>query len=272
MTIPSAVCSGIDRGVCMTKKRGRIFSLLLALCLLLASCVSLPWVAPEGNGFVHSESGIRYVYAPTGYMASSIEDAPVAKTQGVLLGTVELYPVKGRSAEQFLVSSDGLLLCAEGIVLPSFEELEVASVGIYRMSDSVSIARTSKKAVIDDVLAAYRDGAWVSRNLIPSSNAGTTYELRFAADGEYEGLCYVLRYLSFEKDVLIYESIENEEGFVSSYAGVPVRVAEFTVTDEATGKAVTELCAEYNFGKTLLLDPYRGVCCMAGDALVSLLE
>lgn len=253
----------------MTKKRGCIVSLLLVLGLLLTSCASLPWLEPEGKGFIHSESGIRYVYAPTGYMAVSTEDTPVAKTQGELLETVELYPVKGFSAEQFLVSSEGTLLCAEGISLPSFEELDVASIGIYRINDGVAIALASEKKVIDDVLTAYRDGAWVSRNLIPSSNAVTTYELRFAADGEYEGLCYVLRYLSFEKDVLIYESIENEEGFVSSYAGVPVRVAEFTVTDEATGETVTELCAEYNFGKTLLLDPYRGICCMAGDALAS---
>ena len=253
----------------MTKKRGCIVSLLLVLGLLLTSCASLPWLEPEGSGFIHSKSGIRYVYAPTGYMAVSTEEAPVAKTRSALLGTVELYPVKGFSAEQFLVSSEGILLCAEGISLPSFEELDVASIGIYRINDGVAIALASEKKVIDDVLTAYRDGAWIDRNLISASNKAQAYELRFAADGAQKGLCYSLRYLSFTENVLVYESIESAEGFESSYADVPVRIAEFTSTDEATGETVTELCAEYNFGKTLIWDPYRGVCCMAGDALAS---
>ena len=256
----------------MTKIGGTVLVLLLSLCLLFSSCASLAWVEPTGNGFVHSQSGIRYVYAPTGYAAGSLEASPVAKTRGELLGTVDLYPVRGLPVEKFLCSFEGVLLCAEGISLPTFEELRISSIGIYRVSDGVAIAATSKKETVDQVRSAFRQGAWFERNLISTSIRGQSYELRFAADGEYAGLCYVLRYLMLQEDVLIYENIESAEEFESSYAGVPVRIVELTSTDEATGETVRETCAEYNFGKTLLWDPYRGICCMAGEALASCFE
>lgn len=252
----------------MIKNRETLLLLLLSLCLLFSSCASLAWVEPTENGFVHSKSGIRYAYAPTGYAASALEDAPVAETRGELMGTVKLYPVRGLSEEKFLCSFEGMLLCSGDVSLPTFDKLRVSSIGIYRMSDGVCVANTAKKETVDQVRFNFLEGACFERNLISASLGGQSYELRFEADGEYAGLCYVLRYLVFQRDVLIYESVEDIESFESSYEGVPVRIVEPTDADGTGGQTY----AEYNFGKMLLWDPYRGVCCMAGEALASCFE
>ena len=246
--------------------------ILLAVACLFSACTSLPALEQDRNGYTDGSTGVRYVFASQNYLALSIGEDAITRIARKTAGDILLYEIEGLSTARFLTTERGELVYADSLTLPKLWEMQVTSFGIFPVQAAhLSIATVKEEDVINGVIDSYRTGEFFEKSQILAGMSAVSYELKFTAGGDYAGIGYSLYYLHYDKDVCIYDTVEDRETYQSIYPSMAPTFEEFTYTDDE-GNEQVELLAVYNFGTELLYDRATGLCCAAGDWLVSYLQ
>ena len=242
----------------------RLTVLLTALAVLLCACAKVPGMEEKDGTYTNPKTGITYVEAPWCYRAASYDpENAVARIKNGKIDDNVLYAVNRTvSADRMLTTDDYRLFCAEGVTLPTMQEMQVTQVLIGQtVSITANYAVIKNAAEVKELVDLYCDGpffgfgqvVWVAMHY-------ERYELRFASEA-YDGLYYYLEYYQCTEDVIIQERIDDPEDFDIKYAGASVS------TEEWNG----EWYVNYNFGSRIIVDRASGRCYPVGDLIDSYL-
>ena len=242
----------------------RLMALLLAL-LCCSACSKLPKMEydAKSGSYTNQKTGIVYVHAESYYEAAAVlAERTVARIAD--MGDLTLYEMQGIDPTQMIASADLDIFYAEGLKMPTLAEMNVDKVYVGQVAEGATldnvVAEIEAVADIDALVTLYQNGtAFSEKDMLDDQLSCSRYNLRFASS-QYPAFYYCLTYRQYSEDVLVYERIDSQEGFVPTYTGEHI-----TVSFETDGD---ELCAVYNFGKHILYDRVLRECYAVGELFV----
>jgi len=236
----------------------RMLVLLMTAVLLLASCAKLPELDYTNGAFVNEKSGVSYLAAPMTYKARNhVENGEIAKIPHTKTEDMILYSIEKIDPEKYLSNDEGQLFYNSTLTLPALWEMGVEQINVVSSATvQYSIVSVTDANDVASIVSAYQSGVHFPSDEISLELTPKRYDLEFESS-TYPAFYYTLTYWSFPTEVLVYEVIESQESFSSSYNGIEVTFESFE----------DELYAVYHFGKTLLYDRLTGECYPIGDAV-----
>ena len=250
----------------MKKNLTRTCLLLLCVAMLLASCSKAPKMTFADGAYIVAGLDVQYDVAPPYYEARSIvTDRPIARLEQGKLDDLIFYEIDGVSVEKMISSANYDLFYAVGTKLPELWEMSVTRALVCQTASiTYSLAVVEGDKALASLIDPYQNGVSFPANDIDPGLTSTRYDLKFESP-LYPGFYYCLTYLQFNKDVLIYQDIDDPNDFEPLYPDVERSIGEYT--DAEGGYYV-----EYNFGKYILQNRTLGKCWAIGDTVAVLLE
>ena len=237
--------------------------LLLALVLLLCSC-NVPGLKEEDGRYTNNKTGVTYLEAPGCYRAASyMPDGAVARIKNKKVDDVVLYAISEKvAANQMLSTEDFRLFYAEGVTLPTLEEMDPTRILIGETQAITAVySIISNSAEVDAVVDICLNGASFSMGqVLWIAMSYDAYELRFESS-KHEGIYYFLEYYDCTEAVEIQVEIDSPVGFESEYPSAEYEIEEYNDRYYVT----------YRFGKGVIVDRVAGKCYPAGTLIESYL-
>lgn len=250
----------------MKKTFLRTLPLLLCAILLLSACAKAPKMSFRDGVYEVDGMSVYYEAAPAYYEARSyLEEKPIARLEQGGMDDLLFYEIGGVSPEKMISSANYELFCAAGTKLPELWELSATKAYVCQTASvSYSVAIVEGDKALASLIDPYQNAPAFRAKEIDAGLGKSKYDLKFESP-LYPGIYYCLTYWQFEKDVLIYQDIEDPNHFENLYPGIA-----FTV--EAYENAADGYYVEYNFGKYILHNRTTGYCWAIGDTVSVLLE
>lgn len=179
-----------------------IAAFLCALALLLCSCSGANKFEMKDGSYVDKTSGISYIDALACYEPIKIGDTLYGR-----LGDVELYEIEGAEPKSWLCEKTGTVFYAEGVKLPTLDEMNISYAELY--TDAESVERITDSTLISALVAIYTEGESVER---PIAASASDYEINWSlklADEEL-GLYYAVSYWRIDGQTYIFNRFENK--------------------------------------------------------------
>jgi hypothetical protein len=250
----------------MKKLLSRTLPLLLCAITLLTSCAKAPKMTYADGVFTVDGMGVRFEAAPAYYEAKAYaESRPVARLEQGDMDDLIFYEIDGISPEKMISSANHELFCAAGTKLPELWEMSAVRAYVCQTASvTYSLATVEGDKALASLIDPYQNGVSFLAKEIEAGLSMTKYDLKFESP-LYPGIYYCLTYWQFNRDVLIYQDIEDPNAFTALYPGVEVTVKPYE-------KAEDGYYAEYNFGKYILHNRTTGKCWPIGDTVAVLLD
>ena len=233
-----------------------IFSLLLCLTLLLASCKKAPAMKYENGYYTIPGSSVQYSFISLNYEAVAYDNTdPLAiLEQGA---NVPVYKISGVEVGKMVCTEDYDVLCAKGVTLPA----TLTAFDPYRMHVtktavlSYSVATVTDKEILKDITECYETVSGFNPaevDFLEKEEFGLKFQSESCA-----GLYYSLQYWHFREKAELYVAIEDPDDFEHLYPGFEVR------TELYKG----EYYAVYQLGAGVIYDMESDLCYPVGDLL-----
>lgn len=185
---------------------------LAVLCLLSFSACGKkgdPFGADDQGRTVNEKTGVVYLVAPDCYAPIAVDEAVYGTS-----GTNVYHSLPGVDPAKWLYGELGMLLYAEGVTLPSLEQMTIGRISL-RTSAGVEIGELRDETLIRTAVSGYVEGedelylGWIT----PLE----TYILRF--EDPSLGICYEVNYLIYqgktEQERVAYLYCRAEKRFVA---------------------------------------------------------
>ena len=245
----------------MKKRSFAVVALLLTAVLLFASCSGVSVLEYKNGTYVNNDTGIAYRHAPINYESQNVNKSKTVAQSGKddLEGNY-LYAIEGADTNQYLTSIHNDLFYADGITLPTLAQMNPGQILFTRTKVlTASLLQINDPEIISDVVSAY-GGIGIDEDLIIYEDDTLKYNfrLKFASDA-YPMFYYTLDFFGYNKELTVWEPIDDPNQFEIVYPGVEVTVAtegEYTY-------------AVYHFGTDFLYDRATETFYPLGDALES---
>ena len=250
----------------MKKFLSRTLPLLLCAMLFLTACNKAPKMTYTDGVFKVDGMGVKFEAAPAYYEAKAYAEArPVARLEQGEMDDLIFYEIDGVSPEKMISSANHELFCAVGTKLPELWEMSVTKAHVCQTASvTYSLATVEGEKALASLIDPYQNGASFSAKEIDAGLKKSKYDLKFESP-LYPGIYYCLTYWQFDKDVLVYQDIEDPNSYDVLYPNVTRTVGQY---EDAEGGYYVE----YNFGKYLLHNRTTGMCWAIGETVAALLE
>ena len=244
----------------------RVFPLLFCAVLLFSACAKAPKMTYRDGEFAVDGMSVRFEAAPAYYEAKAyLEDKPVARLVQGEMADLLFYEIEGVSSEKMISSANYELFCAVGTKLPELWEMSATKAYVCQTASvSYSVATLEGEQALAALIGPYQNAPAFSAKEIDPSIGKDKYDLKFESS-LYQGFYYCLTYWQFEKDVVIYQDIDDPDRFDVLYPGVAMKVNAYENAEDG-------YYVEYNFGKYILHNRTTGTCRAIGDTVALLLE
>ena len=238
----------------------RFLPLLLVAVTLLAAC-SKPTLLEEQNGvYFNKKTDVSYRPAPICYEAVAIlKSEAVARLSRGKGEDGYLYAMQGVRTDQYVATAYNNVFYADGITLPTLREMAPTS-GLFTKTNvlTAALVQIDEADVLAKMIAAY-EGKGFSEDILIVDSAKRIYDFGFKFVSEkYAMFYYALEFHGYDKELTVWEPIENAEDFPILYPGVEV------TTETENGY----LYAVYHLGTDFLYDRENKLYYPLGDILV----
>lgn len=250
----------------------RTLPLLLCALMLLCSCTKkAPEMTYRDGVFSVNGLSVQYEAAPVYYEAKAyVQDRPIARLEQGEMDDLIFYEISGVAPEKMISSANYELFCAVGTELPKLWEMSATVAHICQTTGATySLATVEGEKALASLIDPYQNAPAFPAKEIDVGLSKTKYDIKFESP-LYPGIYYCLTYWQFEKDVLIYQVIENVNSFETLYADVEVTTEEYRYTEN--GEEKVEYYAVYNFGRYILHNRADGSCRAIGATIANALE
>lgn len=236
------------------KKKIFVAALLIAVTMIcVCSCSSK--FNYDGDMLVDKKSGIKYNYAPFNYEPTELgKKYATQKVSGI---EAVYYTIGDLSANEWLANEDLTVFYAEGVHLPTFEEMSPDRILVCEEDYTTSsIADITDSEAVTKILEEYKNGfSFESSSVIVS----TKYSLKFRSSS-YPYLQYSLSYLEYEEGLVISDKIESTEDYKYLFDEKEVEISLIQNDDGST-------TVKYDLGKYFLYSKWDGVFVRIGSTL-----
>ncbi len=256
--ILSAEISDIDR--CKNMKKISLLAILLAVVLLICSCGNCSCAKKskfryENDMIVDEKTGIKYECAPFAYQPVSFGAKYATQEKSGIV--TEYYQLGDMPTDKWLTNEDLCVFYAQGVELPSFEELNSNRILICEKGEqTVSLFDITDKEKVQSVIDEYLGARRIKGN---PARSDVQYLLNFRGDS-YPFLQYSLEYLEYEGGLVIYDKTDDISSYKYQYSESEAKISHEQNEDGS-------FTVSYDLGKYFIYSRYEGFYCQISDAL-----
>lgn len=236
------------------KKKIFVVVLLIALMMTcVCSCNSK--FNYDGDMLVNKKSGIKYNYAPFCYEPTELgKKYATQKISGI---ETVYYTIGDLPENEWLANEDLTVFYAEGVHLPTFEEMSPDRILVCEEDYTTSsVADITDSDTVAKIIGEYRNGFSFESSYVI---ANTKYSLKFRSSS-YPYLQYSLSYLEYEEGLVISDKVENTEDYKYLFDEKDVEISMIQNDDGST-------TVKYDLGKYFLYSKWDGVFVRIGSTL-----
>lgn len=190
----------------------RMVAMAVATVLLSAGLTACgdKMTAVGGNSVQSKDGELLFSYASTTYEA--VAQGKKVGTLSNKLSEVEVYAIEGQSADEWRVTEYGEVLYAEGVQLPTLQEMQPTTLEVCTLSSGRKIRSVTDSDIIADAVQAYTEGEsapYLNWDVLRS------YQLRFVSE-TYDFLYFTVTYIECEEDIQLDDGTNYGRYFLRS--------------------------------------------------------
>lgn len=177
----------------------KLISLAALICvpaMLLTSCARRLTVEDNGGAYYDKKDDVKYYLASPCYEPITVGEDRYAKA-----GKNDFFEIEGLDPDKWLCRKDGAVYYAEGVKLPTLDEMDITYVDVTY--ESMTVGKIIDDGQIDELIETFTEGeSYYYANVKADISWGVKFfDTRL-------GIAYSIVYLEYAED---YE-VKNSEG------------------------------------------------------------